>query len=450
MEEAELEKIQQICRGDPEKYFRLDGVDQISILDAICGPAENYVFRGNFGKSTMNFDRHQFDRLRSRFDLIRDASNWNYLARLMEFFGVMSYQIDHIHDKETLLWFMQTFAFGCFRKTDEPPREESRETAALEWCYGEIGVHLIAYSVTDGLLPEVLEMVIARMREVSCMAEYIKDILERITPSQYQNRANEEVRTSIITILSQKYLLNGGTLMTLAPYAYLVPRVDHCFYKKKSDYGIPKPRWSKAAHRMVAPPGFTQEVQTVIAMQKFRYAEFPLHKDLVELLIQKIFLCHLEGFEARLDYRDKLFDDLYAAQFTDRVLKFCLDLGVCPNTKSTSDSFQVGFPIQILHAVHLSMGITLNWWSVRDVTADLQKCVVKAVHPNPPYTFSSADQIIYGNQIIAFCKEHHIGYYDLVKGNIILKQNGDGSFEIWDPIRQNGVKFQARITPILN
>jgi hypothetical protein len=450
MEEAELETIQQICRGDPEKFFTLSWTDQISVLDAICGPSANYVFRGNFGKSTMTVNRFQFNRLQSRFYMLQDASDWKYLGRLMEFFGVMAYQIGPIHDKENLLQCMQTFEFGCFRKLDEPLREESRENAALEWCYGEIGVHLIAHAVTDGLLPEVLEMVISRMGQVSYMAEYIKIILERITPSQYQNRVNEEVRTRIITILSQQYLANGGTLMTLAPYAYLVPRVEHCFYKKKADYGIPKPRWSKTAHRMVAPPGFTHEVRTVIAMQKFRYSEFPLHKDLIELLIQKIFLCHLQGFEARVDYRDKLFDNLYASKDTDSVLKFCLGLGVYPNLRSTTGVLQVGFPIQILNAVHLSMEIALDWWDLRDVTTELQKAVVKAVHPNPPYIFSGADQIIYGNQIIAFCKEHRIGYYDLVKGNIILKQNGDGSFEIWDPIRQNGVKFQARMTPILN
>jgi hypothetical protein len=97
----------------------------------------------------------------------------------------------------------------------------------------------------------------------------------------------------MLEILSHKYLVVESPKPPLTPYAYLLKGYE-------TSTMIPKPRWSRSAHRQVGFPQFTQEIQTIILMHKFRRDEFPFHKDLIDTLIQKVFEAHLEFFEGDL------------------------------------------------------------------------------------------------------------------------------------------------------
>jgi hypothetical protein len=289
---------------DASEFLDLDLDDRMIFLLTKYGLPKEFVFDGSITTISGNELRHMYtdqsetdwsDSIRGEiYELIYGSfqeHQYSLMAMLMQFFSIKSFSLGRIPINEHFKEFRRVFPFGCFSRDLDSvvyPFPEDRDSSAQEWAFGVIGYNCINECIAEAFTDDEFEFICSKLQEEKYTTTSVQKMLRAIV---YCFNLPRTAR--MLEILSQKYLVVESPKPPLTPYAYLLKGYE-------TSRMIPNPRWSRSAHHQVGFPQFTQEVRTIILMQKFRRDEFPLHKDLIDMLILKVFESHLEFFEADL------------------------------------------------------------------------------------------------------------------------------------------------------
>lgn len=288
----------------PEEFLNLDLDDRIILLLTKYGFPGEFVFDGSITTISGNelkyiyTDQSETDWSnsirREFFELIYGSFNgqqYSLMAMLMQFLGVKSFNLSHIPINEHFKEFRRVFPFGCFSADLESviyPWIYNMNSSAQEWAFGVVGYNCVNECIAEAFTDSEFEFICSKLRDEKYTTTSVQKMLRAIVYCFNLPKA-----AKMLEILSQKYLVVESPKPPLTPYAYLLKGYE-------TSTIIPKPKWSRGAHSLVGFPQFTQEVRTIILMQKFHPDEFPLHKDLIDTLIRKVFEAHLEFLEADL------------------------------------------------------------------------------------------------------------------------------------------------------
>ncbi len=154
-------------------------------------------------------------------------------------------------------------------------------------------------------------------------------------------------------------------------------------------------------------------------MRKFRCANFPLHKDLIDLLLGKLFESHLDDAEKLVAEIKETYEKVSSWRVGQKS-RFRLKHGV-PSTYTTGE-FVIAD--RIADAVHLSFGIPIEEDRRKIYHENLCLDLCSATFPkeHKKNGFCASDR---GKWIIDYCKMHDIDLFDIMKRRIILKVDGD-------------------------
>lgn len=345
-------------RCNPNMFFDLSVQNRELLITAVCGPRDNFVFDKSqcyiscmdlmpslINSSGLNWSNVTRNNV---FSLIVNEfiDNVDYVqaGMFMQFFKIQTIVLDFELDKSDLQTFTRVFPFGCFAQ-DASFCSAYRNTAH-EWCFGFVNVEIVCDMLRSKFDAAQVNFLLGKIEESTYGVNEMDVILLEI----FQRPAND-FKKPLLDILSQKRLKYKTDATSLRPYPYLIDGGPN--------WNVPKPRWSRSRHARISLPQFSREVLVVLQMHKFRRDEFPLHKDLVDLLLTKLFERHLTSLEERIMKRKSLYEKLTHPNADDReVRRFCLRQGISIEPWLHWD--RISWTLEAIQdAVDFSLGLTI-------------------------------------------------------------------------------------------
>lgn len=413
-------------RTRPEEFFDLSSEEQELRLTEICGPIEGYLYtyRRNECSDMTAYDSAS-ENVYDEMDNNAFRHLWKNVGRLMEFFRVEFDQnrldcFKHELPNEIFDEFMTVFPFGCISHVEEYQYEFSIGNCVTEWILGRPSEHLIRVLMNPYRIKnEMFEQIITVMEKTVYFTDEIIEIRRSIwahllTLIDDHKPEIERRRNVIISVMTQKKFEDSNKNTDVYRFIYLTVSENSIL---RPDLKIPKPRWSRESHGDLTISTFTEESLIVLAMQKFRYSNFTLHKDLVDVVLKHLFELHLRDIENTLDKRDALYAKLNCGMNNQERLKYGLAVGIC---------LDGGFTIapssnRELDIVHLHMGLMIDkddglryWTELRQMIYDQSriKFLGEYVSDVDPYT-----ALDFGRKIIVYCREMNIDLCNVIKGH---------------------------------
>ncbi len=318
--------------------------------------------------------------------------DWITGALVMNFFRVETHNVGRISVPETFQSFRKIFTFGCFG-----PNDDLKETNCQEWVYGHVGRRLLPYVIRHFTDAE-FEIACSAIRSTRYSTREFTKILGKfqtskispidgITPDIIDARS-----IKIGNIMAQKRLLESPNDSSLYVFASLWSRGGFVL-------PIPRPRWSRQQHRELTCGRFNRELRMVLLMQKFRYLEFSLHKDLIDTILGFLFDSYYEDLRQRIRQRNAKIREISTLGGPE-MSKFL---------QMTGTEVIVDGTIRLV--VNLSMGIPVG----------------EVVLNDQPYTLGDPENPQLNARIINYCNCCG-NLEDFLKGNIrITVLDNDGS-----------------------
>jgi hypothetical protein len=393
------------CRLDPALFYANESPQRSLMLDRFYEQSADFVLKRRDCTGTPFFGIHG-PLIYSDIDGYLALGLWYRAAQVMDFFKVPHFRMTQFMNSDKLIAMMAVFEFGCF----DPQfcRGARIENAMGEWCHGRIGQFLIRI-VTMPLLntPDWLfESILAKLATQNYTTYDASDIINELKPDP----VNYDRRAKIVAILAQKRFALSEDESRTTPYLYLM----------RANFPIPKPLWTRTRHLQLANSNFREETRTILLMRKWRFDNFPLHKDLVDTLLLKLFELHLDDAEKLLAEIKETYEKVSTWRVGQKS-RFCLKQGV-PSTYTTGE-FVIAD--RIADAVHLSFGIPIDASRYKIYQENLRLDLCRAAFLKEPHNgqFYVSDR---GKWIVDYCKMHDIDLFDIMKRRIILKVDANG------------------------
>lgn len=426
----------EVYRRDPERFLKLPESENRRLLQEVCGKEEYFVFRKSDDAKLESLTSSAANAIEPEIDYHSSEENWLLTGMLMQFFRYASWGFRGPTSAESYEIFLRTFEFGCFGIDQKIVDTLSYQNGALEWCYGLIGPALIEDCLEGTIADREFTLICERLQDASYTIDGASFLLREIG-----NRSEKyPERVSILmNILNQKYFRlsvgNAKNVVGPTPYAYLIVTRNLNKIEISPALKLAKPIWTRQKHKAVAFPGFGDLCRQIIGMQKFRNAEFTLHKDLVDTILRNVFELHLGDLEKKAYERWILYHAL-AFQFrhnpnSESVQRFCIEQRVSiklflhPGTDWIDHS--------IRDVVDRSMGYLLRSYENDSLDEDLRRTLDNLVFRLPSDRGSPKDVVRRGTQIERFCAENQIPLWDLFKPGpegVKLRWNVNGELAI--------------------
>ncbi len=342
-----------------------------------------------------------------------DRQEWGRVAQIMTFFKVAEIDVEDLifedYEDERVsgcIEFLRVFGFGCF------PKDSTIhwQTGVEEWCHGTIGYNLfdMVLSRRTRFPEDLFQIFLKHLEKESFDTTTMSSILHninldlKIVELSYVQRA--------IAILEQKRLEFSQRPADLMPYLYLM----------SSKLTIPKPIWNRQTHLRIANKAFQTEAKTILLMRKWRPENFPLHKDLVDFLLERLFQRHLRDLETRIQERDRRYSE--AVQLTDaEQINFCMDRGIVDESALKCGRLH----LNIFEAIHMEMGVPMPMQQIAHRLYFRRKAICAKVCP-AVYEMPGFAIEIYGDTLLTYCQDHHIRLSDVLNGRIKLEMDDEG------------------------
>ncbi len=326
-------------RNNPSRFEALGLADSKFILESVVGPLEDVVFSMKSWPNSLfgiigpqcNILDYQSRLIHSMLENYATRRQFKMVAALMIFFRVEDwFDLCLLNDNYNHQIF-KAFAFGSLFRNRQVSGVGSEVivpyllglapwTFVLHWLNNPI----IYNPDQDGRILDAIE-------ETCYKVEQVVDgfrSLSRQPPSPRTlmlakcifNRLNKR------RLLSVKEGKPGSCLQYACHLVYFIGGTS---------LKISKPQWSRRAHRQIATRQFHEVVKTILAMRLFRHDVFPFHKDLLDMLIQKLFVFELD----RLDI------ECLTESLTNRYFK--LSFGEEPS-ESDGEKFNIGTRLELV------------------------------------------------------------------------------------------------------
>lgn len=225
------------------------------------------------------------------------AGNWYDAARWMFFFRIKFFQFAEFTWDDGLKEFIKVFPFGCFGSECE--KHVVNYNPANCWCLGKICSGLLYdFQIYDDnafkLLCDTTNKTVFFLGSFNTVTAALNlNYVETMKETHPVKRALAESRLAAYTkIMSQQFILPDK--YGLSPF---YPCITENFYwvRHLPHIKYSKPVWSRQNHLKLVHAKFNNAlVKTVIMMQRFRHQNFPLHRDLIDVVIRHVFSFHVD------------------------------------------------------------------------------------------------------------------------------------------------------------
>lgn len=217
---------------------------------------------------------------------------WAKLGMYLKFFKISYIQVLRYRKYESFAAFRRVFPFGCFarHKSLIVLSKEQQHLKMVQWVMGTGGIELVIdcfrYSKTDQQL--ILRALPPEFYSFLAMMDILRALMhEWAIPEQ---RCNIQ---SLIDLLSQKRGVDDH-------HKYLV------MLKPGYPFVINAPKWTRQLHGDITTKLFHQQTKTILLMSKFRPDNFPIIRDLLDILLTYL-------FRANVDFLREQFEKSVAA-----------------------------------------------------------------------------------------------------------------------------------------
>jgi len=207
---------------------------------------------------------------------------------VLQTFEVETFDLDHgthLPDDQLATFAFKAFPYGCLAFARDGNGVHGR--FLNEWLYG--------------CLIETTRVQLANLFGHDYRYSNISDhaAMMDIIGFKHMNRHTlmtlfSKESSPIPLILSNRYIGNLN-VPHLIDYAFLTGYHPHCAEQPKQ---WPRPTWSIEQHRNLDPM-FIRASKTLLLMSRFRFRNFPIHRDLLLLIIKHLFPLHLNWLETR-------------------------------------------------------------------------------------------------------------------------------------------------------
>lgn len=344
-------KDAEIFRNNPSRFAALEMDTQNSLLETVCGkeptvydgrawPESKYaeIGRSHYVVGYGDPRKDEIKTIRQFIDRALSHGNWSRAARFMMFFKVKVYEFGMIEDVVSLMEFMDIFPMGCFKRTyNGGPLDKMKDSMA--WCYGVPSLNLLPRGIAlVQFRPHIFQQICSMFSELSMRPSAAISILEIRKATSTAFWIPEELTVGIIDALNSRIL---ETLPDRNENILFYPCLLQYHYTALNNPvgAIPRPIWSRKNHKILGHPGFKKAARTIVLMQKFRYPQFPLHKDLTDILLGHLFNAYIDGWQKELSAKkDALEDLLVKLPDANSRSMFCWDQEVVYSSVSTESA----------------------------------------------------------------------------------------------------------------
>jgi hypothetical protein len=304
-----------LYRQNVGDFLKLSIEDQELLLDTLCGEGK-FVYRKdpNFRATehvSASDDLHEVTMRYTRID------DWSMVAKVRFFFGADFYPWQGVFQYKKFDEFAQAFPFGCSHDPNNTSWGVSVHGGVeiVQWCDGALFMSKVNDTIlreaSDAVFETTLEQLpkmsfsrfetctsIELIRDNSIVKYYPRD---KVAEVRWKKRADR-----MLAVLSQTIPYSNPIQSHLDEIIYPCLMNQHYRYHTVKKFAIPRPQWNRQRHvELSRGTTFAQTALSVLLMYKFRWANFPLHKDLVTMILGYVFDAHVAHVEETMDARTR-------------------------------------------------------------------------------------------------------------------------------------------------
>lgn len=430
----------------PEKFFKLDPNEQSVILISRFGPVEDFVYKCLRWPDSMTDPIEEYKRnhslVISRISIHLGNGNWTMAGMIMMFFDIGHYGFSQLRSNtpESFMEFAQVFPFGCFSHVlplNNNLTINNSTPITMQWCYGCSLKELIAKSLYFGetFFQCVLEGIETRdysghdtLYVFEEMVFFWKYGAEE--KPHYREELHKRIRT-IIDLFCQKKLLPTIEQTDIIVYPCLIPyhywQVEELEFRDASGFPfmIRRPKWTREKHRYLSMDlKFRRRVRTTLMMQKYRYACFPLHRDLINLVLEYLFAAELDSLEHEMRHQQNRMKEFLKKSY-DEQRAFCMSQGIATEIHQDSKG----------DALELADGKTICSARIKRYNSTMAELLLGCDHlrefismlkSQPVSELIESEKI--GHYLLDYCRSMNYDLNDVLNGTKIL--DGDDLYAI--------------------
>lgn len=322
-------------RKNPIKFNLLTASDQIKFITDELGSLDSVTFfnRSYWPDSPYRViepsyktsdESPQADvfRLLELYNASHTVKDYRMVAALMNFFQVECYK--SILFRGDLL-LIKNFAFGCFDRqhlADHSSDFNSDKTRIQHYLTGNASLLVAVLGIKEFTLinDEQFQRVLDALSEKRFYSNELLTIYNKqlyVTPHNMDKLAPVKVlRTKLFFETLNKRMLSPGTDQ---PYLYYVCHLKQYCSANNNLPILGYPEWSRRNHLKLATPEFKAKALTVLCMRRFCPDNFPLHKDLIDMILSKIFVFHVKNMSVECETEKKLESALKFSNLRDTI-----------------------------------------------------------------------------------------------------------------------------------
>jgi hypothetical protein len=321
----------------PAEFFALDGDTQDALLNSVCRKKPVVYVRGDWHDfkfctvDSISFGEDAATRALKSMIAVEISGelrngNWSRAAKLMMFFRVTSYSFGNFNDFKSFIEFAKVFPMGCFGEW-KYSNSLIEISGTRQWCHGVPHTHLFKMGLACLTLDTPLFSQICQIfARGPVTVKAAKDIILWREIEHHLKRIDRDLSTEIITAFNCRRLEIVGRHEKLLFYPCLFKYHYSALHTADLGY-IPRPTWSRQRHLALADKKFKQQTMTVLLMHKFRRMEFPLHKDLGDMVLEYLFVARIAELKHKLKVQRELVRGLMTMNTEERKV-YCFNKGL--------------------------------------------------------------------------------------------------------------------------
>lgn len=320
-------------RHHPSEFFKLPKDEQILRLNEICGEGD-FVFKIDPDFPDVEFsEAFRFKHEMEHYNNFVDIDDWNMVAKILYFFGVRRAGFGDFRGFDSLSVFVKHFPFGCFwKRVNESDENAVQYSLGSSWCYGELLrsdiMDTIIYTIDDAVFKMVLKQLSVMMFYRTTLLKVCEYFNSRYIDVNPPANIRKQRAWLILDVLSQLPSRPSGDHSDEVVF----PCMMNGYYNQEQDFPkfpcMKRPMWTKERHLALADERFKKMTMTVMLMQKFRWSNFPVVRDLLVMIIGFAFDAHVIWLGEELVKRRQTLRDWENNHFFEEKYGRALDLGI--------------------------------------------------------------------------------------------------------------------------
>jgi hypothetical protein len=317
-------------RNDPQKFFSMSDEDQKNILNSLFGSA-NIIYKSEEWPESQfpiidaagermldNPDLEASGKvLAAKIDRFFMTDMFATVAKLMMFFRIKVFLFPE-NTYDHFVKFTKVFPRGCFVNTIPRLPARMKWHPMYQWCTNNSKVQLVQLGLRFYMEdPNILQFALE-----STKCESLDELLHIFSMKSVLDGSQLSLKF-VVEAFNQKRLQSGRNRYNKSVvFPCLLPYHFSSLYRKLPK-NISRPLWTRQNHKDLTVGTLRREILVILQMQKFRYAQFSLHKDVIDIVIRYIFEAHVIDMENECSAQKVIVQEIMAMPLHEKEV-YCL------------------------------------------------------------------------------------------------------------------------------